>query len=99
MGEKVSGTLTINGYDFSKLPEFQETYDGYDGVYGLLPEPCEMKFQLKRMSRKRYIKQLMSIGVSRNAAVASAKEAWFHDWEYASAFIYYVITREVKKDG
>lgn len=98
MGEKVHGILTINGVDYSTIPEFQETVGDIDGVF-IRDWTCECTVRLKRMSRKSYIKQLMSIGVSRNAAVASAKEAWFHDWEYASAFIYYVITREVQKDG
>lgn len=98
MGEKAHGILTINGVDYSTIPEFQETVGDLDGVC-IRDWPCEFTVRLKRMSRKRYIKQLMSIGVSRNEAVASAKEAWFHNWEYASAFIYYVITREVQKDG
>lgn len=55
-------------------------------------EPITLRFNVKRMNRKRLVKLLMARGHSRNAANCIAR-SW--GWNYAKNYLRYAITGEI----
>lgn len=88
-------TLLINGVDYTDcIPTI--TLDGNASLDGNLflqkLKWMEITFSFKRVSRKRLVKLLMSIGRSRNAANCIAR-SW--GWNYGKNYLRYAITGDL----